>query len=166
MLFRSLAPEAEWSHERSLDWHLLEEPANRGVRDLLRELNRVAAEHPGLWSVDTRPEGFAWIDADDADNSVFAFLRTGAGSGGEPDRIVCVANLTPVPRHGYRVGLPLAGTWRDVLNTDDERWGGSGMAQPAVHAEDTPWQGQPHSAVLTLPPLAIRWLAPAPATEA
>jgi len=152
-----MGQEREWSHDRSLDWHLLESPENRGVQDLLRELNRVAAEQPALWSQDTSPDGFRWIDADDADNSVFAFLRVGA----DGEALVCVANLTPVPRHGYRVGLPEPGTWEDLLNTDDSRWGGSGLLQPKVDAEDTAWQGQPHSAVLTLPPLAVRWLAPA-----
>jgi 1,4-alpha-glucan branching enzyme len=155
-----LAQEREWSHERSLDWHLLESADNRGVQDLLRELNRVAAEQPALWSQDTSPEGFRWIDADDADNSVFAFLRLGAREG-EGSQLVCVANLTPVPRHGYRVGLPRGGAWADVLNTDDGRWGGTDLTQPKVDAEDTPWQGQPHSAVLTLPPLGVRWLVPA-----
>ena len=150
-----LAQVREWSHDRSLDWHLLDQPLHRGVQDLLRELNRVAAEHPALWALDTEPVGFSWIDADDADNSVFAFLRTDGD-----DQVVCVGNLTPVPRHGYRIGLPGVGSWHDILNTDEERWGGSGMTQPPVVAEETPWQGQSHSAVLTLPPLAIRWLAP------
>jgi len=156
-----MGQEREWSHDRSLDWHLLESPENRGVQDLLRELNRVAAEQPALWSQDTSPDGFRWIDADDADNSVFAFLRVGA----DGEALVCVANLTPVPRHGYRVGLPEPGTWEDLLNTDDSRWGGSGLLQPKVDAEDTAWQGQPHSAVLTLPPLAVRWLVPSSPSE-
>jgi 1,4-alpha-glucan branching enzyme len=155
-----LAQRAEWDFDRSLDWHLLDQPANRGVHDLLAELNRAAAEHPALWALDTRPEGFAWVDADDADHSVFAFLRRAGDGSGSGDQVVCVANLTPVPRHGYRVGLPVGGGWHDLVNTDDLRWGGSGMLQPSVVAEDTPWQGQPHSAVLTLPPLAVRWLIP------
>jgi 1,4-alpha-glucan branching enzyme len=75
--------------------------------------------------------------------------------------VACVANLTPVPRHGYRLGLPSGGRWVDVLNTDDERWGGSGVVQPEVETDGTPWQRQPDSAVLTLPPLAVRWLVPA-----
>jgi 1,4-alpha-glucan branching enzyme len=75
--------------------------------------------------------------------------------------VVCVANLTPVPRHGYRIGLPRGGRWYDVLNTDEQRWGGSGVVQPEVTADGTPWQGQIDSAVLTLPPLAVRWLVPA-----
>jgi 1,4-alpha-glucan branching enzyme len=74
--------------------------------------------------------------------------------------VACVANFTPVPRHGYRIGLPRGGRWADVLNTDDQRWGGSGVTQPEAHCDGTQWQGQPDSAVLTLPPLAVRWLVP------
>ncbi|HKX70887.1 MAG TPA: alpha amylase C-terminal domain-containing protein, partial [Acidimicrobiales bacterium] len=154
-----LAQEREWSHDRELDWYLLDDPMHRGVRDLVRELNRVEAGHPALWSADTSPGGFAWLDANDRHASVYAFLRLGRGA---PDGgvVACVANLTPVPRHGYRIGLPVSGPWVDVLNTDDQRWGGSGVVQPDVHTDGTPWQGQPDSAVLALPPLGVRWLAP------
>ncbi|MGH9213845.1 MAG: 1,4-alpha-glucan branching protein GlgB, partial [Acidimicrobiales bacterium] len=153
-----LAQEREWSQDRSLDWHLLDDPGHRGVHDLVRELNRVAADRPALWSRDTSPDGFSWIDAGDVEASVFAFVRRGDD---DDLPVVCVANLTPVPRHGYRIGLPGSGRWADLLNTDDERWGGSGVAQPAVDTDGTPWHGQPDSAVLALPPLAVRWLAPA-----
>jgi 1,4-alpha-glucan branching enzyme len=157
-----LAQESEWSQDRSLDWHLLDDPAHRGIRDLIRELNRVAGSDPALWSGDTDPAGFQWIDADDADHSVYAFARWGRdpAGGGAVGPLVCVANLTPVPRHGYRIGLLRPGPWVDVLNTDEERWGGSGVTQPEVWAEEVPWQGQPLSGVLTLPPLAVRWLVP------
>jgi 1,4-alpha-glucan branching enzyme len=151
-----LAQEREWSQDRSLDWHLLDEPGHRGIHDLVRELNRLADSLPTLWSQDTSPDGFAWVDADDADHSVFAFLRTGAAG----DVVICVANLTPVPRHGYRVGLPRPGRWIDVLNTDEARWGGSDVTQPEVRTDGIAWQHQPDSAVLTLPPLAVRWLVP------
>ncbi|HYZ98724.1 MAG TPA: 1,4-alpha-glucan branching protein GlgB [Acidimicrobiales bacterium] len=154
-----LAQEREWSQDRELDWYLLDDPFHSGVRDLVGELNRVAAGQPALWSADTTPAGFAWLDADDREHSVYSFLRL-AGSGDGTEVVACVANLTPVPRHGYRVGLPRAGRWIDVLNTDEARWGGSGVVQPEVHTDGTPWQGQPDSAVLTLPPLAVRWLAP------
>jgi 1,4-alpha-glucan branching enzyme len=167
-----LAQEREWSHDRGLDWHLLENASHRGVRDLVRQLNRIAAEHPALWALDTRPEGFSWIDPDDAESSVLAFLRSSGGAYPRPDAdtrpqngevVVCVANLTPVPRHGYRIGLPHGGSWCDILNTDEQRWGGSGVTQPEVTADGTPWQGQVDSAVLTLPPLAVRWLVPSEA---
>ncbi len=153
-----LAPEQEWSHERSLDWHLLERPGHRGVHDLLRELNRVEAEHPALWQDDFSPEGFAWIDASDVDHSVFSFERRAGGVA----PVVVVANLTPVPRHGYRIGLPHGGAWREVLSTDDARWGGSGIVNGDVYAEALAWQGHGHSTVLTLPPLGVLWLTPVP----
>jgi 1,4-alpha-glucan branching enzyme len=153
-----LAQEREWSQDREIDWYLLADPLHRGVRDLLRELNAVEAVQPALWSGDTTPAGFAWLDANDRDTSVYAFLRL--ATGGDAGVVACVANLTPVPRHGYRIGLPSPGRWVDALNTDEERWGGSGVVQPVVDTDGTPWQGQPDSAVLTLPPLAVRWLVP------
>jgi 1,4-alpha-glucan branching enzyme len=161
-----MAQEREWSHDGEIDWSLLSEPLHAGVRDLLRELNRVEAAHPALWACDTGPEGFTWLDANDREGSIYAFLRRGVadhGSSpavGEGRVVACVANMTPVPRHGYRIGLPASGRWVDVLNTDEERWGGSGVTQPEVSTDGTPWQGQRDSAVLTLPPLAVRWLAP------
>ncbi|HLT69309.1 MAG TPA: 1,4-alpha-glucan branching protein GlgB [Acidimicrobiales bacterium] len=162
-----MAQEREWSHDREIDWFLLADPMHAGVRDLLRELNRIEVAHPALWSGDTTPAGFTWLDADDREHSVYAFLRSGPegpAAGARPGGggvVACVANLTPVPRHGYRLGLPAGGRWVDVLNTDEERWGGSGIVQPEVVTDGTPWQGQPDSAVLTLPPLAMRWLVPA-----
>jgi 1,4-alpha-glucan branching enzyme len=156
-----LAQEREWSHDREIDWFLLGDPLHRGVRDLLRELNRVEAACPALWSGDTTPAGFTWLEADDRENSVYAFLRSGTGAGaGAGEVVACVANLTPVPRHGYRLGLPRSGRWTEVLNTDDGRWGGSGLVQPEVVTDGTSWQGQADSAVLILPPLAVRWLVP------
>ena len=154
-----LAQEREWSQDREIDWYLLGDPLHGGVNDLVRELNRVEAAHPALWSDDTTPSGFAWLDASDRETSVYAFLRF--GSTGDDGVVACVANLTPVTRHGYRIGLPVPGRWVDVLNTDDQRWGGSGVVQPEARTDGTPWQGQPDSAVLTLPPLAVRWLVPA-----
>jgi 1,4-alpha-glucan branching enzyme len=155
-----VAQEQEWSHDRSVDWHLLDDPLHAGVRDLVRRLNAVTAEHPALHVADDDPDGFAWLAADDADHSVYAFERRIPG-GDERDVVVCVANLTPVPRHGYRVGLVRPGRWVDVLNTDASDLGGSGVEQAEVTAEDTAWQGRPASAVVTLPPLAVRWLVPA-----
>ncbi len=152
-----LAQEREWSHDGEIDWYLLGDPRHAGVRDLVRELNRVEASHAALWSQDTTQDGFQWVVGDDRDHSVLSFLRWGRSPG---DVLACVANFTPVPRHGYRIGLPGAGRWLDVLNTDEERWGGSGVTQWDVHTDGTPWQGQPDSAVLTLPPLAVRYLVP------
>jgi 1,4-alpha-glucan branching enzyme len=151
-----LAQEREWSHDRSLDWHLLDIEEHRSVQRLVAELNRVEADHPALWEADFSPEGFRWLDSGDRAASVYAFARsTGKGN---PD-LVCVANMTPVPRYGYRVGLPARGRWREVLNTDAASWGGSNVLNEDVATDDTAWQGCAQSAVLTLPPLAVVWLA-------
>jgi 1,4-alpha-glucan branching enzyme len=149
--------EREWAHDESLDWHLLDDDGHRGVLELVAALNRVSGEHPALWSNDFRSDGFRWLDASDRGASVFVFARTDAG-GGEPS-VVAAANLTPVPRPGYRIGIPGAGAWSEVLNTDDERFGGSGVTNPSVTVEDVPWHGCSRSAVVTLPPLGVLWLA-------
>jgi 1,4-alpha-glucan branching enzyme len=156
-----LAPEAEWDHERELDWWILDcWAAHRGVFDLLRELNRRYRQLPALWERDETPEGFEWIDADDSDQSVISFLRYPAGR--DPaGAVACVANLTPVPRAGYRIGLPAGGRWLELLNTDAAEFGGGGWGNlGAVTAEERPWHGRPFSAAVTLPPLAVLWLAP------
>ncbi len=154
------AQEAEWSHERSLDWHLLERPEHAGVQSLVRELNRVYQGTPALWEVDFDGAGFAWLEANDADNNVVAFARFGRDPA--RDALVCVANLALVPRAPYRVGLPRAGAWREALNTDAGRFGGSGVGSGGgVQAEAVPWHGQGWSAELTLPPLGVVWLVPA-----
>jgi 1,4-alpha-glucan branching enzyme len=143
---------AEWSHERSLDWHLLEIDWHKGVQQLVKDLNRLYRETPALHRRDCDGGGFAWVEANDAENSVFAWLRH--GEPGEPSVLV-VSNFTPVPREGYRVGLPSPGRWRELLNTDAPVYGGSGMGNlGGVEAGATPWHGQPCSAALTLPPLA------------
>nr|WP_228431037.1 alpha amylase C-terminal domain-containing protein [Baekduia soli] len=148
----------EWSAERSLDWHLLEDTSGHGgVQRLVRDLNHVYRDRPALWQRDESPEGFYWIEANDAENSVVAFAREG-----EDGRVVvCVMNLTPVVRKGYRIGLPRPGRWLEILNTDAEVYGGSGVGNlGAVEAEALPWHSQPMSAALDLPPLGVLWLAP------
>ena len=146
---------AEWSEQRSLDWHLLDEPLHRGVQDLLRSLNSVYKSTPALFSQDTSPDGFRWIDANDSGGNVLSFLRIGA----DGSRLACVANFAGVPHHDYRVGLPSAGRWREVVNTDAEAYGGSGVGNLGlVEATDSPWHGQPASAVLQLPPAGVLWL--------
>ena len=158
-----LAQEREWSHERSLDWHLLDRPGHQGVSDLVRSLNGVYRDHPALWDRDESPAGFAWIDAGDVENNVLSFLRLGD----DGSTLACIANLSPVPRQPYRIGLPSGGAWREVLNTDALELGGSGMGNlGAVHAADAAWHGLPFSAELTLPPLAVLWLTPAESPSA
>ena len=145
----------EWSEQRSLDWHLLDEPLHRGVQDLLRSLNSVYKSTPALFSQDTSPDGFRWIDANDSSGNVLSFLRIGT----DGSRLACVANFAGVPHHDYRVGLPAAGRWREVVNTDAEAYGGSGVGNlGAVEATEDAWHGQPASAVLQLPPAGVLWL--------
>ncbi len=152
---QEFAQESEWSEGRSLDWWLTENPDHRGVQDLVRDLNRVYAETPALWEQDTEPAGFQWIDANDAENNVLSFLRWSA----DGQALVCVANFSAVPHDGYRIGLPAAGAWEEVLNTDAELYAGSGVGNlGTVTAVEESWHGQPASATLRVPPLATVWL--------
>jgi 1,4-alpha-glucan branching enzyme len=154
-----LAQQAEWSHERSLDWHLLENPEHAGVQSLVRDLNRAYREHPALWQIDDDSRGFWWLEPNDAEDSVVAFCR--AGEDPVRDVVAVVCNLTPIPRQAYRVGLPQAGRWREILNTDADIYGGSNTGNyGGVEAEAIGWGGQPFSAELTLPPLGVVWLVP------
>jgi 1,4-alpha-glucan branching enzyme len=150
------AQEQEWSHDRSLDWHLLEDSDHAGVQALVRELNRIYRAEAALWEVDFEPAGFKWLVADDADANVIAFARLPAR--GER-ALVCVCNFSPVPREAYRLGLPLLGRWKEVLNSDSTHFGGSGVGNTGgVEAAARPWLDQPYSAELTLPPLGVLWL--------
>jgi 1,4-alpha-glucan branching enzyme len=152
----------EFSEARSLDWHLLNEPDHAGLLRLVGDLNLVYRDRPAFWQDDVDPRGFQWIDANDADQSVASVLRF--ANRGEPGETVaaCVLNATPVPRYGYRVGLPRGGDWVVVINTDSGVYGGSGMNVPrVVRAEEWKNHGQPYSVAIDLPPLATLWLEPA-----
>jgi 1,4-alpha-glucan branching enzyme len=152
------AQEAEWSHERSLDWRLLENREHAAMQSLVRDLNRAYRAEPALWEQDFTPEGFSWLDPNDAENSVIAFAR--ATKKGERI-VVFVANLTPVPRANYRLELPRPGRWRELVNSDAGLYGGSDMGNlGGIDAEPLGSGGQPFSAELTLPPLAGIWLVP------
>ena len=143
---------AEWDFDRSLDWHLLRYDIHRGVQDLIRDLNGVYRATPALHARDCEPEGFRWVVADDHQNSVLAWLRF--GEPGDPPVLV-VSNFTPVPREGYRLGLPFAGHWHEVMNTDAGRYGGSNLGNlGGVTAKSEPSHGLPASAEVVLPPLA------------
>jgi 1,4-alpha-glucan branching enzyme len=160
-----IAQEQEWSHDRSLDWHLLERPEHAGIQRLVGDLNRLYRDEPALWEVDTDPSGFWWIEPNDADANVIAFARASrdGGTAGEAGSrvVVFAANLSPVPRPGYRLGLPRATRWREALNTDSTYYGGSDVGNlGGVEPEPVPWHGQPVSAEVTLPPLAAIWLVP------
>jgi 1,4-alpha-glucan branching enzyme len=153
-----LAQEREWNHNESLDWHVLEWREHAGAQALVRDLNRIYCREPALYEVDFEPHGFRWLDANDVERNVYGFLRLSADGGRS---LACVCNLSPVPREGYRVGLPHGGRWSEVLNTDSEHYGGSNVGNyGGVEAEPSPWQGQPFSAELTLPPLGVVWLVP------
>jgi 1,4-alpha-glucan branching enzyme len=155
---QEFAQEAEWSEARSLDWHLLESAENAAIQSLVRDLNRLYREEPALWSEDFSSDGFLWIEPNDAAANVVAFARTAPRA----ERVVvCVANLSPVVREGYRLGLPRGGRWRELLNTDSRHYGGGDVGNAgALEAEAHPWNDQPHSVVLTVPPLGVLWLAP------
>jgi 1,4-alpha-glucan branching enzyme len=155
-----LAQEREWSHERSLDWHLLEDAGHSGVQSLVRDLNRAYRDRPALWQRDFEPSGFQWLEPNDADRNVVAFCRTGLDDG---DVVACVCNLSPVVRERYRLGLPRSGRWVEAINTDSRHYGGSDVGNlGGVTAEGVPWHEQPFSAELTLPPLGVIWLVPEP----
>jgi 1,4-alpha-glucan branching enzyme len=152
------AQEREWSHERSLDWHLLEQRDHAGIQSLVRDLNRAYREEPALWELDSDPSGFWWIEANDASDNVIAFARRSA----DGERVlVFVANLSPVPRGPFRLGLPRSARWRELVNTDSTFYGGSDVGNlGAIQPEPIPWHDQPFSAEITLPPLAAIWLVP------
>ena len=147
-----LGMESEWNHDRSIPWDLLDQKDHAGVQLLLRDLNRLYRSEPSLHARDTEPGGFYWLVSDDAKNSVYAFARTG-GDGAE---IVVIANLTPEPQRGYRLGLPREGAWQEVLNSDAEIYGGSNLGNSGEITADGPsLHGQPASVEIALPPLGV-----------
>ncbi|MET7638536.1 1,4-alpha-glucan branching enzyme [Streptomyces sp. NPDC005438] len=161
---QEFAQGAEWSEAHGPDWWLLDpsygaEGDHRGVRDLVADLNRAYRDHPALWQRDTDPSGFAWVDADAAEDNVFAFLRHDA----EGTPLLAVSNFSPVVRRDYRLGVPESVPgWVESLNTDDPRYGGGGVGNPGpLKPDPLPRHGRPVSLCLTLPPLATVWLTPA-----
>jgi 1,4-alpha-glucan branching enzyme len=155
---QELGQDREWSHAGSLDWHLLEDEGHAGVQRLVGDLNRVYRDTPALWDNDFEPSGFYWLEANDAERNVVAYART---SRDHQEVLVCVCNLSPVPRDHYRVGLPRSGRWREAVNTDSATYGGSNVGNMGgLEAEPVPWHEQPFSAELTLGPLSVLWLTP------
>ncbi|MFI9385718.1 1,4-alpha-glucan branching protein GlgB [Kutzneria sp. NPDC052558] len=147
----------EWSEKRSLDWPLLDEPLHAGVKQLVGDLNAAYRRSPALYTMDTSPDGFSWIDANDSAGNVLSFLR----EGDDGTVLACVANFSGGPHRDYRIGLPTTGVWREVVNTDARVYGGSGWGnQGELVAEATPWHGRPASAVVQLPPAGVIWLSP------
>ncbi|PTE20051.1 1,4-alpha-glucan branching enzyme, partial [Cereibacter changlensis JA139] len=151
------AQDREWNHDASLDWELLDNPANAGMKRLVADLNRTYRGVPALHRQDCDPAGFEWVDSADAENSVLSFLRKAEGH--PPVLVVC--NLTPQVHHDYRIGVPQGGGWREILNTDAGLYGGSDVGNSGLlQAEDTSWHGRPASLRLTLPPLATVLVMP------
>jgi 1,4-alpha-glucan branching enzyme len=147
----------EWSQESGLQWHVLEYPRHAGVQQLVKDLNQTYAAAAALWQQDSSPAGFEWIDANDAGGNVLSFLRYGA----DGSVLACVCNFAAMPHHDYRIGLPSAGPWTELLNTDAESYGGSGTGNfGQVQASDEPWHGRPASASISIPPLGVVWLVP------
>jgi 1,4-alpha-glucan branching enzyme len=152
--------EREWNHDRSLDWHLLQSPLHAGVCRWAADVNRLYQSLAALHTLDCDPAGFEWVDLHDAENSVLSFLRRGDAG----ESVLVAVNFTPVPRAGYRLGVPVGGTWREVANSDAEVYGGSGVGNlGAVDAEELESHGRPYSLPLALPPLGIVMLEAPPA---
>ena len=148
----------EWNHDASLDWHLLEYPSHAGLAGWVRDLNAAYASKPALHRRDCDPRGFEWIDCNDVEASVLAFLRLGDEPG---DRVLVVVNATPVPRYAYRAGVPRGGEWKEILNSDAKEYGGSGVGNlGAVTASDVKWHGRDHSIEIVLPPLGVVMFEP------
>jgi 1,4-alpha-glucan branching enzyme len=157
----------EWNHDNALDWHLTDQPDHRGLQRWVADLNALYRREPALHQRDFSPEGFEWIDANDSDNSVLSFVRHGDESGrsregGSPSSpVLVICNFTPVPRHGYRVGLPKPGAWREVMNSDAPIYGGSGVGNMGrVESEAVSWHGRAQSALITIPPLGVVMFTP------
>src|SRR5262249_44146821 len=154
-----IAQPREWNHDISLDWHLLEDPAHKGIQLLVKDLNRLYRATPALSEGDHHPEGFLWIESNDYQNSVVSFLRRARNP---DDFVVVVCNFTPVVRKDYRIGVPAAPGYREVLNSDSHLYGGSDVGNHGyVQAERIPAHGFATSISLVLPPLAGLVLAPA-----
>jgi 1,4-alpha-glucan branching enzyme len=143
----------EWNHDTSLDWNLLQYPSHAGIQKWVADLNHMYRAEPALHEQDCRPEGFEWVDCNDAESSTLSFLRKAPSSG---DVILILCNFTPVPRSHYRVGVPRAGHWQELLNSDAADYGGSGWGNlGGVEAEAVSIHGRPFSLTVTLPPLAM-----------
>ncbi|MCY7401739.1 MAG: 1,4-alpha-glucan branching protein GlgB [Nocardioides sp.] len=149
-----IGQESEWAESRELDWWLLEHPEHSGVHAMVRDMNRAYTSSPALWGQDNTPDGFTWLDANDAARNVFSFVRSSPGA---PD-VVCVANFSGGPHDSYRLALPSAGQWQEVLNTDAEGYSGSGVGNlGSVTAVAGDHLGHPAYADIVVPPLATVW---------
>ena len=145
----------EWQESKSLDWHLLQYPEHHQIQTLIRDLNRNYRKNGALWEKDTSPSGFKWLIDDDASGNIIAFSRHDDAG----EALISVTNFSPVVQEQFNLPLPSSGTWQEILNTDATQYGGSGVVNEIVLAEDKPLRNQPHSALIKLPPLGTLWLA-------
>ncbi|MDX1606965.1 MAG: 1,4-alpha-glucan branching enzyme, partial [Candidatus Competibacterales bacterium] len=147
----------EWNSEQTLDWYVLEYPLHCGVRQLIRDLNRLYHRSRALHGYEFDWQGFDWIDCHDSEQSILSYLRRA-----DDDFLLAVVNFTPVPRHGYRIGVPQAGQYREIFNSDSEYYGGANLGNgPApIRTEPREWMSRPHSIDITVPPLACIVLEP------
>jgi 1,4-alpha-glucan branching enzyme len=152
-----LAQGTEWAESQSLDWYLLDHAPHRGVQAALRDLNTLYRDTPALWELDHETAGFEWIDSNDADHNVLAYLRRDSSGG----VVAVVVNFAGIPHLDYQLALPFGGRWREAFNSDSEAYGGSGVGNlGTVHAEPAPRHGRPFSATIAVPPLGALYLIP------
>jgi 1,4-alpha-glucan branching enzyme len=154
-----IAQESEWNHDGSVVWDLLDRPDHAGMQRLIGDLNRLYSAEPALQFGDLDPAGFEWAVSDDAESSVLGMLRKSRDGS---SMVLAVSNLTPLPRHGYRVGVPMEGRWQEVLNTDADVYGGSNLGNVEAWTSADQSHGRPYSVTLTLPPLStiyLKWSA-------
>ncbi len=143
---------AEWNHDTSLDWHQLEIPEHTGVQSLVRDLNSLYLSYPAMYENDSDEAGFEWIEADDHHNSIFCFIRKSGASG---KAVIVVSNFTPVPREKYRLGVNSQGVYRELLNTDSTKYGGSGCGNAEfMYSQNVPWHYRNQSIEVSIPPLS------------
>ncbi|HSP12125.1 MAG TPA: 1,4-alpha-glucan branching protein GlgB, partial [Salegentibacter sp.] len=146
----------EWGHDTSLDWHLTEEGPHKEMQETITALNRIYRGEPAFYEKAFDPEGFEWIDFNDRDSSIMSFLRKGNNA---KDTILVICNLTPIPRENYRIGVPSEGTWKEIYNSDDRKFGGSNVKNPEViNSSSMRLHGQDNSVALTLPPMGVIYL--------
>ena len=147
----------EWNNDSSLDWHLLDQSEHSGLQKWVMDLNRIYRDYPSLHSKDLEEGGFEWIDCENVEESVLVLLRKGEKKSGQ---MVIVFNFTPAPRSNYKIGVPSAGLWKEVLNSDAHEYSGSGMGNlGGVETSSDSLHGQPYSLVITLPPLSAVFLS-------
>jgi len=152
---QEFAQPSEWSESRELDWWLLDHHPHRGMQQLVADLNRIYVENPALWELDHERDGFQWIDGGNADQNLLSFLRIDA----KGHQIACIINFAGHPYENFRIGLPKQGDWTELLNTDAEIYGGSGVGNyGSVKSESIPMHGREFSASVNIPPLGAIWL--------